>query len=85
MITKRQAQAIINENVPGADIQAIVEYKGNFLAQVFSNRPFEERLDPFYILDRKTGALEEFSILTDGNWREVFALLKKEKGETDAA
>ena len=79
MLSVQMATEIVKKQLPEGRIEAIVEYKDLYLFQAFVDRPFEEEMDPFYSVNRKTGEFRDFSILTDGNPHEIAALFMKAK------
>lgn len=79
-VDKSQATALIKKTFPEGKIQAVVEYKNLYLFQVFGDDPLEGELDPFYSVNKNTGELKEFSILTDAKPTEILPLFVKAKG-----
>lgn len=79
MLSVEQATMIVEKALPNGQIQAVVEYNDLYLFQVFTDRPFEEEFDPFYSVDKNTGAFSDFSIITDGNISEILPLFEQEK------
>lgn len=73
----QEATKIVNKALPDHKINAYVEYKNLYLFQIFSKRPFEEELDPFYSVNRDTGEFRDFSIITDGNSTKINSLFVK--------
>lgn len=71
MLTKDQAAIKFKKVLPDREIRAIVPYKNVYLVKAFSNVPFEEEMDPFFFVDKETGAIGEFSVLTDGDPKEI--------------
>lgn len=69
-----KATEIVNQQLPGWDIQAVVEYQNLFLFQVFSQEPEEEEMDPFFSVNKETGEFRDFSIITDGDTAEIARL-----------
>lgn len=67
MLSTQEATNIITQNLPNGRIQGVVSYKNLYLFQVFTDRPFEEEMDPFYSVDKDTGEFSDFSIITDGD------------------
>ena len=74
MLSPTQAAEIIKKNIPIGTIQSYIDYGGLYIFQVFTTRPGEEIMDPFYSVDRNTGEFSEFSILTDGNTGQIARL-----------
>ena len=79
MLSPTQAAAIIKENHPLGEIQSYVEYRNVYIFQVFNKRPFEEEMDPFFSVDKDTGVFAEFSILTDGDTKEILSLFETQR------
>lgn len=66
MLTKEQASAEIASVYPGAKVEAIVLFKGFYLARVQHPDAAEQGYDPFYAVHPDNGKVAEFSIMTDG-------------------
>lgn len=77
MLSKDDAYSIIYKELPTGKIQHCVEYNGVFVVQVFFDDPDEGTFDPFYSVDRTTGAFSDFSIITDGDPKVLDALFKE--------
>lgn len=74
MLNVNQAVAIIKKNLPSWKIRAAIDYNGLYIFQVFDDDPLEGRMDPFYSVNKRTGELRDFSILTDGDISEIAEL-----------
>jgi hypothetical protein len=79
MLDVKEATKVVNDSLPGWKIDAIVDYNNLYLFRVFSDRPFEEEMDPFFSVDKETGEFSDFSIITDGNTSEILSLFQKAK------
>ena len=79
MFSPTDAAKIIKENHPLGEIQSFIDYGNVYIFQVFNKRPGEEEMDPFYSVDKSTGEFAEFSILTDGNTKEITSLFAEAK------
>jgi hypothetical protein len=77
MLDIKEATKIVNKALPGDPINTYVEYENLFIFQVFSKRPMEEQMDPFYSVNRETGEFRDFSIITDGNISEINSLFQQ--------
>lgn len=77
MFSLLDATRIVRKNHPYGDIKAAIEYKNLYLFMVFNKNPGEEEMDPFFSVDKNTGAFNEFSILTDGDMSEILPLFEK--------
>ena len=82
MLSLDEAKAVVNKNLPGGAIQSSVDYNGLYLFMVFRLAPEESEMDPFFSVDKKTGAFKEFSVITDGNTDELLGLFEKAKLQT---
>lgn len=72
MLTESQATTVVKKAFPGADIRPPIVYRGLYIFQVFRNLdPDEDHFDPYYSVNQRTGALSDFSIMTDGDPREI--------------
>lgn len=78
-LSLNEATAIIKREIPIGEIQAVVEYKGLYLFQVFTDRALEEDMDPFYSVNMETGEFRDFSVFDDGNINEITALFLEVK------
>jgi hypothetical protein len=79
-VDQDQATTIVKKNIPGAKIQATIFYKDSFLFQVFTDDPYEGEMDPFYSVNRETGAFTDFSILAIENSKQILNLFQEAKG-----
>lgn len=79
MVDIKTAEQIVKKAIPDGAIQAYIEYKGLYVFQVFTTDPGEEELDPFYSVNQKTGEFRDFSVLTDGNMRDISRLFYEAK------
>jgi hypothetical protein len=60
---------------PGvAQVRAAVEYGDVYLLRVEFLASGEQNYDPFFTVDKETGAVNEFSVLHDGNIGEITML-----------
>lgn len=74
MLNLKDAEVLIKKAIPGGKIQASVVYRNLYLFQVFTLNPGEETMDPFYSVNRQTGEVRDFSVLTDGDLSEITIL-----------
>ena len=79
MFSPTDAAKIIKENHPYGEIQSYIDYGNVYIFQVFNKHPGEEVMDPFYSVDKSTGAFAEFSILTDGPTEQITSLFEQAK------
>lgn len=77
MLSANEATRVVKEYMPTGDIQKRIEYEGLYLFQIFTDRPGEEELDPFYSVNKETGEFRDFSIITDGNTEEILRLFSQ--------
>lgn len=81
MLNLVQATRIVKKTFPKGKIQSSIEYENLYIFQVFLPLPGEEEMDPFFSVNKETGAIKDFSILTDGDTTEITRLfLKAQKG-----
>lgn len=78
MLSFDQAVKVIKQNLPNGKIQNAVLYKDLFLFVVYNDLPGEEEMDPFFSVNKATGAFSDFSVITDGNTTEIFKLFETE-------
>ena len=67
MLSAKESATIVRIKLPGSTVLKTVEYGGLYIHLVNTNRPGEELFDPFYSVDKETGDLEEYSIITDAD------------------
>lgn len=79
MLDQSTAQKRLKKALPNGKVQAVVTYKDLYLFQVFDDDPDEGEYDPFYSVNRQTGEVREFSILTDGDISEITTLFLEAK------
>jgi hypothetical protein len=71
MLSELEASGIIKAVFPNSRIEKPIEYRGVFLFQVFGDDPLEGDQDPFFSVNQKTGELRDFSVITDGDPKEI--------------
>lgn len=75
MYSIAEATDILQKAYPDRRIEPPVVYNGSYLFQAFDdNDELEGSIDPFFTVNRDSGEVSEFSILTDGNMAEIAAL-----------
>lgn len=80
MLSELDAKSIVTLAFPDDRIEPPIVYRGLYVFQVFSDDPVEGDHDPFFSVNQRTGELRDFSILTDGNTKEITDLfLAKQK------
>lgn len=82
MIDIVEAEGIVRQTFPEATIPSFISYKDVFVFMVFFSDPDEGILDPFYSVDKTTGEVAEFSVLTDGDFDEIQDLFIIAQGGT---
>jgi hypothetical protein len=71
MLTEIEAVRVVTDAFPGARIEKPIEYRDVFLFQVFTDDPLEGGQDPFFSVNIQTGELRDFSVITDGDPKEI--------------
>lgn len=71
MLSELEAFGIIKAAFPSSRIEKPIVYRGVFLFQVFDDDPLEGDQDPFFSVDQKTGEIKDFSVITDGDPKEI--------------
>lgn len=71
MLSETEAYEIVRSVFPDSSIISPVVYRGSYLFQVIGNDPLEGDQDPFFSVNTQTGELRDFSILTDGDPKEI--------------
>lgn len=82
MLSEEDATILIKRAFPDSRIEKPIIYRGVYLFQVFGNDPLEGDQDPFFSVNIRTGELRDFSVITDGNVREIadkFSVLRAKK------
>lgn len=80
MLSEKEATAKIRAVFPNRTIEPPIEYQGLFIFQAFSSDPLEGQLDPFFSVNKETGEVRDFSIITDGNAHEISRLFLEKQG-----
>lgn len=78
MLSFDEALKVIKRELPNGRIQKATSYRDLYLFIVFNDLPGEQEMDPFFSVNKTTGAFSDFSVLTDGNIDEIFTLFEKE-------
>lgn len=76
-LNKSQATQLIKLALPTGTVRKVIRYGDLYVFQVFRTDPAEEQMDPFYSVDMNTGNVKEFSVITDGNIRDIMKLFNK--------
>jgi hypothetical protein len=71
MLSEIDAVRIVTDAFPGARIEKPIEYQGVYLFQVFTDDLLEGGQDPFFSVNMQTGELRDFSVITDGDPKEI--------------
>lgn len=81
-LSETQATAVIRRGLPNRRIEPPIEYKDLYIFQAYDDSDPEEGFyDPFFSVNKTTGELREFSVITDGNAHEISAkFIKKQRG-----
>lgn len=82
MLNELEAMKIVRSAFPESRIEKPIDYRGIYLFQVFGTDPLEGDQDPFFSVDKQTGELRDFSVITDGDPKEIeekFLTLQKSK------
>jgi hypothetical protein len=80
MLTSEQATKAIRQVFPDSDLDVTgpVDYQSVYLFRVIdTSDPIEGAWDPFFSVDKKTGEVRDFSIITDGNQGEIIQLFQE--------
>ena len=71
MLSVKEAIKIAKRNIPQGEIQSGIIYNGLYVFMIFTDDELEGKMDPFYSVDIETGKFAEFSVITDGDIREI--------------
>ncbi len=74
MFNLDKATDVVKKTFPEGKITSNIEYKNLYIFQVFNPFPGEEGMDPFFSVNKQTGEIRDFSIITDGDTRELTKL-----------
>ncbi len=77
MLSLDKATGIVKETFPLGTINSNVDYKNLYIFQVFNPFPGEEGMDPFFSVNKETGEIRDFSIITEGDITEITKLFLK--------
>lgn len=80
MVSSQQATSIVKSEFPDGTIESYISYKNLFVFKVFTKDSQEGQMDPFFSVDKTTGELRDFSIITDGDITEITDLFFKAEG-----
>ena len=76
-VTIEQAEQIVLDHFPGADVKSAIEFEGKYLFIAHWDDPFEGHLDPFFSVEKETGYFRDWSPSNYPNPLEVITLLDK--------
>lgn len=82
MLSELEATGLIGNLFTGSRIEKPIAYRGVYLFQVFGQDPLEGDQDPFFSVNIQTGEIRDFSVLTDGDPKEIenaFLALQKRR------
>lgn len=77
MYDEKQAKAVVEKAYPGAVAKDCFKYKNLFLVRVEHPSSDESEYDPFFSVDPTTGAVNEFSVITDGDPEAILEAFQK--------
>lgn len=76
MLDLDAAKKIALSHIRGGRVNAVRETDNLYILQIFTNSPDEGQMDPFYSVDKKTGAFSGFSMFLDKNFELIRELFK---------
>lgn len=82
MLSELEATGLIGNLFTGSRIEKPIAYRGVYLFQVFGQDLLEGDQDPFFSVNIQTGEIRDFSVLTDGDPKEIenaFLALQKRR------
>jgi len=85
MLTSEQSMQAIRQVFPDSDLEITgpVDYQSVYLFRVIdTSDPIEGSWDPFFSVDKKTGEVRDFSIITDGNQGEIIQLFQEASNDS---
>lgn len=71
MLSEPDARVLVEMAFPESDVQTSIDYGRVYLFLVIGSDPLEGDQDPFFSVDKETGDLRDFSIITDGDPHEI--------------
>lgn len=80
MLSVEEATTIMQQALPQGTIASKIDYNDLYVFQVFLNEVGEEGYDPFFSVNKETGEVRDFSIITDGNTKEIVELFLRAQG-----
>jgi len=80
VLDEKQAIAKAKAVFPEGDIKWVIDYRDSYLFLIYDQDPLEGDQDPFYIVNKDTGVMRDFSILEDGDINEITRLVQAKKG-----
>jgi hypothetical protein len=73
MLSEIEARGLITAVFPNSRIDKPIDYQGLYVFPVFGDDPLEGGQDPFFSVNQQTGELRDFSVITDGDPKEIEA------------
>jgi hypothetical protein len=71
MFDANHAKALVRSFHPEVVVEDCFPYKELYLVRVTHDDPDEADYDPFYSVNKNTGEVAEFSVITDGDPSEI--------------
>lgn len=77
MLSEVDARVVVKNAFPTASISNPIDYQGVYVFKVITPDPLEGDQDPFYSVNKTTGELRDYSVITDGDINEITDLFLK--------
>lgn len=81
MLSETQATQALDKAFPGRKIEPPISYRGLYVFKAISPDPDEGDFDPFFSVNQQTGEVRDFSVITDGDPRELSKLFLARQGK----
>lgn len=67
MLSPTEAKVLLEQTLPEVSVKVMVPFRGSFLVRGQLEDPNEADFTPFFIINPSTSAIEEFSVIYDGD------------------
>lgn len=71
MLSKEFAQSVVNKAFPDSEVTGPIDSGSFYVFRIIDSDPLEGEWDPFYSVNKITGELRDFSIITDGDTKTI--------------
>ena len=71
MLSELEATGLIKAAFLNGRVEKPIDYQGLYVFPIFSDDPLEGGQDPFFSVNKQTGEIRDFSVITDGDPKEI--------------